>query len=503
MKSIKVPQKVIDKSKESLSEYNSGTLLGMAVLAGLSNKIISGEVDEYTVRQVNRYYPRSAELSDSLLPHGLLGSKEGKEWAAKSVKLLDKDADMSVMISTFNINTSGRKVEGDRVIYPNCIIFQAGNFPDKGISISEKDLSDRVKNTSPLYFNLEHFDTDPDDESIGAFDALDGQLGELTKFWIDKEDSSIARAEANIPLWLDENLKNKGISMEIPFSEGSPFNGAAITYSPRIKRAAMFNNLLEFKKKKEYTAAGLSDMKTIHSIADKHTVVKGSKADMATSHEQEVFSAICQLLQAEGIPCNVLSDSDAESMKTGPSYGYYNNEGKKKMPLTIKGAKEFFSAWWNAGQPDNYDLSDEKVDTSKFSVEATKPETKVDPVVIDFKDTKEYKEQADKIKELEDAKNVEFSKANETAVQKLVEEDKITPAEVEEKTKWRAKDPVSFDAHFSTVKPLGNLTSTTVATQDAADRAAADNIDLDAKQFSKEDLIKAVTESLKKSGPLM
>lgn len=133
-----------------------------------------------------------------------------------------------------NFTADGAYDDGEYRVYPNVLLFKAGDYPDKMVRVSPEDLPQMIANTAPFNLNLEHLDG-------GAVDALNesGVVGRAVKFWIDDKDSSIVRAEVLVNKKLDEYLEVKGISVEIPYEGPKRFTGAGLTYTPRVEQAAL------------------------------------------------------------------------------------------------------------------------------------------------------------------------------------------------------------------------------------------------------------------------
>ena len=493
--SFTIPESVQKIAASALSLYVEQGMSGYAVAKATATRLsLGGKVTEGFVRKLSRYYPKGSRAEDPLFS-ALWGGKEGKLWAESTATANFSGGPDSVRVAEFNLNQSSSYVVGDYRVYPNSILFQAGDFPDKQITISASDLATRVANSEPVYLNLEHFDTDPSDTSIGAFAGLDGILGEVVRFWMDPADKTIARGEVHVLRILDDNLEKRGLSMEVPFTAGTGFDGGAITYTPRITGAAMMSELAHFKK--EHTHSGISRIQQFHDDAERAgAICKGDKAKMSSAHEAKTFQMIHDTACEAGAKCHILSPDDVERIAKTGSY-YYTKENS--MPLNIKGIKSLFASWFSAGMPEDFSTDHEGLDLSGVRMEL---ETTVAPVVVpvvevpvvkvDFKQTEEYKTMADKIEAADNEKKANFTLANTAAIEKLLAEDKILPADVAFSQGWRAKDVEAFDLHFSTVKPLGNLSTGSIGTVDADVRAAQLNnvIDL-AAPFSADQFKKA------------
>ena len=132
----------------------------------------------------------------------------------------------------------GRKVVGDYAVYPNSLLFKAGEYSDKDFSVSAVELASAAAGFVPTGFNVEH-------SRHGAHQALDGAFGGILSAFVDPSDPETLRGEVALPLWLDERLKTKAPSLE--FDRASKqINGAALTYTPRVSEAALMSAVAEF-----------------------------------------------------------------------------------------------------------------------------------------------------------------------------------------------------------------------------------------------------------------
>lgn len=132
----------------------------------------------------------------------------------------------------------GRRIVGDFAIYPNSLLFQAGDYPDKKLTMSAGDVAAAAASFLPVDFNVEH-------AKHGAHQALSGAFGGILTAFVDPADPSILRGEVALPLWLDERLEKKSPSLEFTVAD-KKICGAALTYTPRVSEAALMSAVAEF-----------------------------------------------------------------------------------------------------------------------------------------------------------------------------------------------------------------------------------------------------------------
>lgn len=105
-------------------------------------------------------------------------------------------------------------------------VFEAGDYPDKGVGFTEGDLDEAVKDFAPVENDLEHEST-----------VLDGQLGGLQKVWrVGRE----LFGEVAVPKWLDKLMGDGPLKVSLAFDRNKRIVGNAIVLRPRIADAAVF-----------------------------------------------------------------------------------------------------------------------------------------------------------------------------------------------------------------------------------------------------------------------
>lgn len=106
-------------------------------------------------------------------------------------------------------------------------IFEVGTYSEIGFEISEDELSAAAAEFKPIETDLEHGPTK---------EVLGNQLGMLTRVWMI---GTSLMGELWIPQWLSKLTKGK-LSVSLAFNEAKKIVGIALTLSPRIPDAEVF-----------------------------------------------------------------------------------------------------------------------------------------------------------------------------------------------------------------------------------------------------------------------
>lgn len=118
------------------------------------------------------------------------------------------------------------KEDGDMIVRSGKL-FEAGEFPDKGVKFDENDISFAVDSFAPVENDLEHAST-----------ILDGKLGSLKKVW--KKGEEIF-GDVAIPKWLDKAIGNEPIKVSLAFDRHKRIVGNALVLNPRISDAVVMS----------------------------------------------------------------------------------------------------------------------------------------------------------------------------------------------------------------------------------------------------------------------
>jgi len=211
--------------------------------------------------------------------------------------------------------SAGRTVRGDYAIYPNSLLFEAGDYPDKGFAITPEELAAAAAASGPVPFNIEH-------SSAGAHAATEGLFGGILRQWIDPEDPKRLRGEVAIPLPLDEKLATKAPSLEFA-RDTKKIVGAALTYKPRVSEAALMSAAITFSEAhfafsethfantRHNTPEGQMAIQNIHdtaaragAVCDRTNTAISNTAAMSSQHEATTIQKIHDLAADHGATCS-------------------------------------------------------------------------------------------------------------------------------------------------------------------------------------------------------
>ena len=149
-------------------------------------------------------------------------------------------------------------------------IFEAGDYPDKGVSFDEDDLEAAASDFTEVLNDLEHRPT-----------VLDGKLGQLKKVWrVGKE----LHGELTIPKWFTEVVGDEAIKVSLSFNRDKRINGNALVLRPRISDAAVMSAFTAFNSQPPEAKEPQSKMPktTIAALMASLGVGDLSKADPST-----------------------------------------------------------------------------------------------------------------------------------------------------------------------------------------------------------------------------
>lgn len=107
-------------------------------------------------------------------------------------------------------------------------LFEAGDYPDKGVSITEADLDAAVEAFAAAPMNYEH-----------KAGILDGALGSISRVW---RDGASLLADFQVPHFLRDFAKAQGTPLKVSAEwdkASKRLTGAAWTLNPRIKDAEL------------------------------------------------------------------------------------------------------------------------------------------------------------------------------------------------------------------------------------------------------------------------
>lgn len=209
----------------------------------------------------------------------------------------------------FAILNTGRD-DGEYVVYDECELFVAGEYPDKHLSVTEEELQKLQNNFSgPAHLDIEHIPT-----------VLDGKLGFIESI---KAIGKKLFACIRIPKWLDVSLDDSArrkLSVEISLVDGKVDNviGAALVLNPRVKSAALMS-AVQFKK---YTWDGKYTLQQVHDLCASSGAVCSEKETVKyhTSEELQMIQKLHDMATKSGAKCTVWEDEDKKETKKKMSF---------------------------------------------------------------------------------------------------------------------------------------------------------------------------------------
>lgn len=167
----------------------------------------------------------------------------------KGLKLPDAWAKMT---ASFALDTGGRRVEGEYAVYPNALLWVAGDYADKGYSMTPEENWAAVESFTPVGGNIEHTD------------FLSGKACQVRSVHLDDADAARLRGEVAVPLWLDEQLAGHERRLSCEWDRSTKtLTGLALTTNPRIPEAA----LMAAFAGKRHSASDQAKVQTIHDAA--------------------------------------------------------------------------------------------------------------------------------------------------------------------------------------------------------------------------------------------
>jgi hypothetical protein len=214
------------------------------------------------------------------------------------------DAKMS---AAFALEASGRRVEGDYAIYPNSLLFQAGEYPDKSFSMSPEEMWAAVEQFSPVGGNIEHTS------------FLAGRACEVRSIRQDSANSDVLLGEVAVPLALDGLMHGHERRLSCEWDRtAKTLTGIALTVNPRIPEAALMSAFAAAAP--HTTREGQSMVQTVHDLTAKGGAVcspanpngtkEYSSSYFVSTGEAKTLQALHDAACAGGAKCSAM---DAKS----------------------------------------------------------------------------------------------------------------------------------------------------------------------------------------------
>lgn len=261
----------------------------------------------------------------------------------------------------FSLNT--KEYTEDGYVIRKGKIFQAGEYPDKKLSISPEELLAASSDFRPAPLNLEHIVT-----------PFDGKLGTLNTISVSKDGTELF-GEIKLRKCVDEALGDDPLKVSCEWSRAEKkITGLALTTRPRVKDAVLmsaFSEALiadgyEATKAVEESLVCFADNSTdttktwtgqyffqsLHdSCADKGAICNPkAQADFVSQEEATGIQKLHDLALENGAKCRFKQDS---------KYAYYNENAvsdgveKKKMDVKEQSLFEAFKAFFSGNTEAN------------------------------------------------------------------------------------------------------------------------------------------------------
>lgn len=154
---------------------------------------------------------------------------------AACFSLVGGDGDDQPLRAQFSVSSEARYEKDGYAIYPDSLLFRAGDYPDKKFSMAAPELEEAAgfinKSTEPIAANVQHTDW------------LAGRAAFIDRAWT-TESGQVLRGVVRVPLGLDTLMTDgeKGISME--WNRAGKFaEGFALCTNPRVPDAALMSTL--------------------------------------------------------------------------------------------------------------------------------------------------------------------------------------------------------------------------------------------------------------------
>jgi len=127
------------------------------------------------------------------------------------------------------IPTTHRRTEAGYNVYPDAILFEVGDYGDKGFTMSEAEAAAAVAGfVGPVGGNIEHTN------------FMRGRACQVRSLRIDPDDPRLIRGEVAVPATFDAELTDEERRLSCEWDrETKRLTGLALTVNPRVKKAAL------------------------------------------------------------------------------------------------------------------------------------------------------------------------------------------------------------------------------------------------------------------------
>lgn len=321
-------------------------------------------------------------------------------------------------IGALAFGAATRVIDGPWAVYPNSILFKAGEYPDKGVTFTPAEVrtmaasfvpGDEVRTIDELKRLAEMGASGNGAGNVEHMDFLAGRAARIRRVWTDDSGETLF-GEVAIPWAFDDLLTDDERRLSVEITAEKTLCGIALTTSPRVEDAVLMSAFSSFAR--HDTPDGQYKIQSVHDALCRHgAVCDKSNAQMSSKHEAQALQEMHEICVKHGAKCASTSGGSA----------YYNagNGGKEKKPMPT--AKEILasigSLFTKAGIRDDEEIDNDKVaDVLAGKVEMSKPST--DPEVVKLRAQVERMAKESRIKD-----GVAFAKSVITANKALPAEE--------------------------------------------------------------------------------
>lgn len=154
--------------------------------------------------------------------------------------------------------------EGDDWVEYEGTVFEAGDYPDKGVSFTPAELTAAASAFAPVENDLEHKNT-----------IFDGKLGGLSDVRAADGGARLV-GKLRIPKWLHSVNSGEPLKVSLAWDADKRIVGNALTLNPRIKSAQVAAAFTEFVGKRN-SGRDQKDLQQVHDTAVRLGAVCGSE----------------------------------------------------------------------------------------------------------------------------------------------------------------------------------------------------------------------------------
>lgn len=352
-------------------------------------------------------------------------------------------------IEEVNINfalDTAPTIDGD-MVKRSGVLFECGDYPDKGLSLSEAEADTAIALFQEANINYNH--------TPGPFD---GKMGKIKKVW---RDGKQLLAEFAFPKVLHDLTDGAPIPMSAEWDWSTGIKrilGVALTNTPRVRNAAMMSYFSEQE-------VVVQDLRAHFSVADLsfeqiRTILCSALTSWYKQYNDQQYAYIGVRDVYKTFVTFTNYDSDSElykvDYKINADYSVKFGEPTCVVATTTYEPAPVNKAKMSEEKPMSF-IDELKALFSKHKDEIESTDITVkDPVTgvvsttekADFSTTPEFAEleklRAEKV-ESDKATVAKFNTDNEAVIDALIVANKYTPAEKADAMSVRAMNPVVFD----------------------------------------------------------